>query len=121
MAQLFVCKESEMKDGDIRILRQDRLEIGVYRHQGAFYAYRNHCLHQGGPACEGLTIARVMEKLREDKTSMGLYFSETDMNFVCPWHGYEYDMRTGECISDRTIKLKRYQVQQKGDDLYVIG
>jgi nitrite reductase/ring-hydroxylating ferredoxin subunit len=52
---------------------------------------------------------------------MGLYFSEKDLNFVCPWHGYEYDMKTGECISDRKLKLKRYEVVQKGDDIYVVA
>ena len=64
-----------------------------------FYAYSNFCLHQGGPACEGLTIAKVEERLMPDKTSKGLYFSDTEMHFVCPWHGYEYDMRSGECVS----------------------
>ena len=52
--------------------------------KGKYYAYSNFCLHQGGPACEGLTIAKVEERLRPDKTSQGLYFSETQMNFVCP-------------------------------------
>ena len=36
------------------------------------------------------------------------------MHFVCPWHGYEYDMKTGECVSDRRLKLKKYEVVQKG-------
>jgi nitrite reductase/ring-hydroxylating ferredoxin subunit len=83
--------------------------------------HSNFCLHQGGPACEGLTIARGEERLRPDKTSMGLYFSETDMNFVCPWHGMEYDMKTGECVADRRLKLKKYQVVQKGDEVYVLA
>jgi len=39
-----------------------------------------------GPA-NAWTIAKVEERLRPDKTSQGLYFSEKDMNFVCPWHG----------------------------------
>ena len=121
MAEQFVGKATEFEDGGRRIIRLGQDEVGIFKHEGEYFAYSNYCLHQGGPACEGLTIARVMEKLRDDKTSAGLYFSETDMNFVCPWHGYEYDMRTGECISDRSIKLKRYQVQQKGDDLYVLG
>ena len=55
--------------------------------EGEFYAYSNFCLHQGGPACEGLTIAKVEERMRPDKTSKGLYFSDTEMHFVCPWHG----------------------------------
>jgi nitrite reductase/ring-hydroxylating ferredoxin subunit len=121
MPEKFVANAADFKDGERRIVFVGDNEIGVFRHEGAFYAYSNFCLHQGGPACEGLTIARVEERLRPDKTSMGLYFSETDMNFVCPWHGMEYDMRTGECVSDRRLKLKQYQVVQKGDEVYVLA
>ena len=119
MAEQFVCKAAEFKDGDRRIVRIGKHEIGVFKHKGDILAYSNYCLHQGGPACEGLTIARVEEHLNEDKTSKGLFFSEKDMNFVCPWHGMEYDMMTGECISDRKLKLKQYKVVTKGEDLYV--
>ena len=119
MAQVFVCNDIDMKDGDVRIIRQDRIEVGVYRHAGSYYAYRNQCLHQGGPACEGLTIAKVEERIMPDKTSKGLYFSDTELHFVCPWHGYEYDIKTGECVSDRKLKLRKYEVIQKGDEVYV--
>jgi nitrite reductase/ring-hydroxylating ferredoxin subunit len=121
MPEKFVAKLADFKDGARRIVFVGDNEIGVFRHDGAFYAYSNFCLHQGGPACEGLTIARVEERLRPDKTSMGLYFSESDMNFVCPWHGMEYDMRTGESVADRRLKLKKYQVVQKGDEVYVLA
>ena len=121
MAECFVAKASELKDGDRRIIIHDRHEIGVFRNEGEYFAYSNYCLHQGGPACEGLTIAAVEEKLRPDKTSMGLSFSETEMHFVCPWHGMEYDMKTGECVSDRKMKLKKYKVLEKGDELYVVA
>lgn len=121
MAEQFIGKASEFKDGDRQIIRLGEQEIGVFKHEGDFHAYSNYCLHQGGPACEGLTIAAVEEKLRDDKTSVGLVFSENQMNFVCPWHGYEYDMRTGEHVSDRRLKLKRYEVVQKGDEVYVVA
>jgi nitrite reductase/ring-hydroxylating ferredoxin subunit len=121
MPEKFVAKVSELNDGDRRIVFVGDNEIGVFKHGGQYYAYSNFCLHQGGPACEGLTIAKVEERLRPDKTSQGLYFSETDMNFVCPWHGMEYDMKTGECISNRKMKLKKYQVLEKGDEVYVVA
>src|ERR1700691_3162664 len=121
MAEKFVAKLSEMNDGDRRIVFVGDNEIGVFRHEGEFYAYSNFCLHQGGPACEGLTIAKVEERLRPDKTSMGLFFAEDEMHFVCPWHGMEYDMRTGECVSNRKMKLKKYKVLQKGEDVYVVA
>ena len=121
MAEKFVGKSSEFKDGERRIVFVGEDEVGVFRNAGQFYAYSNFCLHQGGPACEGLTIARVEERLRPDKTSLGLAFSDTDFNFVCPWHGYEYDMKTGECVADRRLKLRKYKVVQKGDEVYVVA
>ena len=119
MAEWFVAKAADLADGDRRIVTAGRAEIGVFFKDGAFYAYSNYCLHQGGPACEGLTIAKVEERIMPDKTSKGLYFSDTELHFVCPWHGYEYDMKTGECVSDRKLKLRKYEVIQKGDEVYV--
>ena len=120
MAEQFIGKLSEFKDGDRQIVRIGEDEIGVFRHEGQFYAYSNYCLHQGGPACEGLTIANVEERLRPDKTSMGLHFTD-QMNFVCPWHGYEYDLKTGECVGDRKQKLRKFEVIERGGDIYVVA
>jgi nitrite reductase/ring-hydroxylating ferredoxin subunit len=121
MAEQFVGKASEIKDGDRRIVFVGEHEIGVFKEKGEYFAYSNFCLHQGGPACEGLTIAKVEERIMPDKTSRGLYFSDTELHFVCPWHGMEYDMKTGECVSDRRMKLRKYKIVQKGDDIYVIA
>ena len=38
---------------------------------------------------------------------------------MCPWHGYEYDIRTGECAADRRLKLKAYEVVRRGEDIDV--
>ena len=121
MAEVRICKKGEIADGHTRLVKSGQLEIGVIFHKGEYYAYRNVCPHQGGPACEGLTIAKVEERLMPDKTSRGLYFSDTEMHFVCPWHGYEYDMKTGERVSDRRLKLRSYKVVEKGDEVYVVA
>ena len=120
MAEKFVAKAADFQNGERKIVFDGENEIGIFKESDEFYAYSNFCLHQGGPACEGLTIAKVEEQLGPDKTSRGLFFSEADLHFVCPWHGYEYDMKTGECVSDRRLKLRRYKVVQKGDDIYVV-
>jgi nitrite reductase/ring-hydroxylating ferredoxin subunit len=59
--------------------------------------------------------------LMPDKTSRGLYFSDTETHFVCPWHGYEYDLKTGECAADRSLKLKSFDVVRRGEDIYVVA
>ena len=43
------------------------------------------------------------------------------MHFVCPWHGYEYDLKTGACMGDRKLKLKKFDVVRRGDDIYVVA
>src|SRR5665213_2840848 len=71
-------------------------EIGIFRVKGVLYAYENYCVHAGGPVCQGVLMGRVVELLDDEKRSLGDRFSETDLHIVCPWHGYEYNVETGE-------------------------
>jgi nitrite reductase/ring-hydroxylating ferredoxin subunit len=120
MSELYVGKVADFAEIDHRTVRQGELEIGVLHRHGTFYAYNNFCIHQGGPACEGIMMGRVVDVLAPDKTSLGLRFSETEVNFVCPWHGVEYDIATGQCIADRRKRLRKFDVVTKGDSVYVI-
>ena len=81
----------------------------MFHWQGAFYAYQNLCVHQGGPACEGIIMHKVEDVLGPDRTWHGQKFSGDEVHFVCPWHGYEYDLKTGECAADRRLRLKAYR------------
>ena len=121
MREVFVAKGSELKDGERRIVVSGGLEIGVYRRNGALYAYRNLCVHQGGPACEGITMAKVEEILAPDRTYQGMRFNHDEIHIVCPWHGYEYDLATGECVGDRRLRLTKYQVVERGEGVYVLA
>jgi len=120
MAEWFVAKASELPDGDRRIVVAGSAEIGVFHKGGAYYAYSNYCVHSGGPACEGLMINKVVDIIAEDRTYQGQTFSD-EMHFVCPWHGYEYDLATGRCVGDSRLKLKKYDVVRRGDDIYVVA
>ena len=120
MAEWFVAKAADMTDGDRRIITAGQREIGVFFSSGSYYAYSNYCLHSGGPACEGLVINRVVDLIAADRTYQGQTFSD-ELHFVCPWHGYEYDMKTGECVGDRKLKLRKYEVVRRGDDIYVVA
>ena len=120
MAQIFVCKDKEMQDGDVRIVRQDRLEIGVYRHAGSYYAYRNHCLHQGGPACEGVVKGKVVDLLGPDQSYLGQTYDHDDPHIVCPWHGWEYKLLTGVCAPDPRLSLRKFDVVEREGAVYVV-
>ena len=120
MPEIFVAKAAELPDGERRIVEHDGLEIGVFCWEGKFYAYQNLCVHQGGPACEGIIMHKVEDVLGTDKTWLGQKFSADEAHFVCPWHGYEYDMKTGECAGNRKLRLKSYEVVRRGNELYVV-
>jgi len=110
MAEQYVGKTAEFKDGDRRInLRRRERDRPYSGTRARFYAYSNFCLHQGGPACEDSPLPRSRNASCPTRTSQGLYFSDSEMHFVCPWHGYEYDMKTGECVSDRKAQAAQIQ------------
>jgi nitrite reductase/ring-hydroxylating ferredoxin subunit len=121
MSEVFVAKLTEFSDGERRIVRHDGGEIGVFHWQGQFYAYENMCVHQGGPACEGLLMHKVEDVIGPDRSWVGQKFSEHEIHFVCPWHGYEYDLKTGECAADRSLQLKSFAVVRRGEDIYVVA
>lgn len=120
MAEVFVGSESDFEERDRKIIAQGDHEIGVFRVDGEFFAYENNCVHQGGPVCQGKILNRVVEVLGEDKTSQGLKFSEEDVHIVCPWHGYEYNLKTGRHPGDKNVRLKPYDVKVRDGEVYVI-
>ena len=120
MPECFVAKAADLKDGDRRIVVAGQQEIGVFYKGGAYYAYSNYCAHSGGPACEGLMINKVIDVIGPDRTYQGQVFGD-EVHFVCPWHGYEYELKTGECVGDRRLRLKKYDVVERGGDIYVVA
>jgi nitrite reductase/ring-hydroxylating ferredoxin subunit len=120
MPECFVAKASEMQDGDRRIVVAGNAEIGVFYKDGTYFAYSNECVHSGGPACEGIMIHRVVDVIAPDRTYQGQTFAD-EVHFVCPWHGYEFELKTGECVGDRRLKLKKFDVVRRGDDIFVVA
>lgn len=119
MAEIRVCKKGEIADGGTRLVKSGNVEVGVVFSKGAYFAYRNLCPHQGGPACEGVKIPQVVEKIGEQGVHLGMDFDETDMHIVCPWHGWEFHLKDGCHVIDRRRRLQKYDVLERGDEIYV--
>ena len=94
-------------------------EIGVRRSGGEFFAYENRCLHQGGPVCEGLLVNLVEEVVGEGGELLERRFAKDEVHLVCPWHAFEYDLRTGELVTDRRRKLTGYEVVVRDGEVFV--
>jgi nitrite reductase/ring-hydroxylating ferredoxin subunit len=118
--EILVGTRADFADDGRRIVTARGFDIGVLLHAGRFYAYENRCVHQGGPVCEGRVLGKVEAVLGSDKSLLSERFSETELHLICPWHGYEYDLATGECVVDRRRRLRRFEVVEKGDEIYVV-
>lgn len=119
MEEVFVCKSEEMADGDRRLIKKGQVEVGVFRIGDQFVAWHNRCAHQGGPVCQGRVFPKVLERLGEDRISAGFCYSEDAMHIVCPWHGYEYDLRTGRNSGNPGLGLRAAEVILRDRSVYV--
>lgn len=119
MAEVLAFEKDQLREGDVRIVTHGSVEIGVFRENGRYYAYRNVCPHQGGPVCEGMRIPKVETELHPNKAFKRNNFNLDEMHFVCPWHGWEYKLETGECVGDPTIRLQRFEVSERDGKIYV--
>lgn len=93
-----VADVSEIPDGERIIRRIGGRSLGVFHHNGEWYAVRNYCLNRSGPIATG---------------------SLEDDVLTCPWHGYQYDVKTGEFLLDPAVKLETYPVEIRDGKVHV--
>lgn len=123
MQTIRVCRTDELDEGGKIVVDAGGVEIGVFRQGGDYFAWKNQCPHQGGPVCQGRLFTKVIEKLDDGKRSLGRDYEEGVAHIVCPWHGLEFDVRTGKFAgaSDQDVmSLEGFPVQVQGDDVYVV-
>jgi nitrite reductase (NADH) small subunit len=119
VSELFVAKVDELADRERRIVVDGALEIGVFRLGDAFFAWESKCPHAGGPVCQGRIMNRVNEVLDDEKRAHGYEFVEADVHIICPWHGYEFNIRTGVHPGDPETRLRGFPVTVRDGAVYV--
>lgn len=103
------------------LVQAGELEVGVFKIRGRLHAYENRCCHAGGPVCEGEVVGRYEEIIAPDKTKIGDRLSEQEIHIACPWHGYEYNLETGECYADRRLHLRKVELAVRNGQVYVVA
>lgn len=80
--------------------------IVVFNISGEFFALLDRCPHQGGPLSRGQLTGLV------EASEPGEYcYSRAGEILRCPWHGWEFDVRTGKSWCDPSrIRTKSYRV-----------
>ena len=115
----LVGKASEVADGGRLVVDAGQTSVGLFRVEGQLYAYENICMHQGGPVCQGKILPRVVENLDGDQMIRGERFDESDPHIICPWHGYEYSIKTGRHAGRPSIALRSVLAEEVEGVIYV--
>ena len=115
----LIATVSEFSDGDKRLVAIDGVEIGVFRLGDAFFAWRNVCPHQGGPVCQGRIFKRVIEKVDAEGKVHDRSYDEHARHIVCPWHGGEFDIRTGHHAGTNQLALHPVEATVREGRVYL--
>mgnify|MGYP001163733366 FL=1 len=110
---------SDFKNRGKKVILVDKEEIGIFRIDDKFYAWKNICPHQGGPVCQGRLYPLVKEKLDNINQSHGRFYDKDNLNIVCPWHGLEFDIRTGKHPGNPNLSLSGLPIKIESESVYV--
>ena len=101
-----VASVEEIPPGASKIVEVAGRSIGIFNLNGEYFALRNRCPHQGGPLCQG----RRWGLLEADAPGV-FRFSRAGEIITCGWHGWEFDIRTGQSWCDPArLRVRSYEV-----------
>ena len=72
--------------------------LAVFNVEGTYYALDGICPHQGGPLGKGQLNGSVV---------------------TCPWHGWQFNVATGQQQINERIVHTVYPLRHDGDDIYI--
>jgi nitrite reductase/ring-hydroxylating ferredoxin subunit len=112
-----VARAGDVAPGGCKIVSVGGREIGVFNVGGEYFALANRCPHEGGPLCQG----RIVPLVQSD--GPGSYRLARDKEFLrCPWHGWEFDIRTGQSWCDpKSTRARQFQVTVEPGEQLVKG
>ncbi|WP_020616190.1 Rieske (2Fe-2S) protein [Paenibacillus daejeonensis] len=100
-----VGKVADIPAGSKKLVEAGGRTIGVFNVNGVFYALRNVCPHQGAELCKGLIKPYVVS------SGPGHFEYEREGEIIrCPWHQWEFDIKSGCMIIDPATRTKSYEV-----------
>lgn len=107
----------DLDPGERIIVDIEGVEIAVFNVDGEYHGLLNYCVHQGGPIAEGLVSGSVTCEMSGDDWELS-YEAEGE-RVACPWHGWQFDIRTGRHEDSSEYRIPTYEVLNRGGELYI--
>lgn len=130
MAKHVVAQAADVPPGERISVEVNGQPVAIFNLGGEFFGLLDRCPHMGGNLSEGVLVGLV------EAQKPGCYeFSRKGEIVRCPWHGWEFDIRTGESRFDpnrwktravdvevetaEDLKAETIDVAQEGDYIVV--
>jgi len=102
-----VATVDEIPEGERKLVKVEGRDIVIFNSGGEFLGLLDRCPHQGGSLCGGVLTGFV------ESERVGQYKYSRPGEFIrCPWHGWHFDIRTGQSWGDPDrVYTKSYNVE----------
>jgi nitrite reductase/ring-hydroxylating ferredoxin subunit len=106
MDRHVVARVEDIQPGQSKIVTVKGREIGIFKVGDGFYGLINRCPHQGAPLCRGEIVSRLVAP------SPGDYRLTRPGEMIrCPWHCWEFDIRTGQSLCDpNSVQARAFDI-----------
>jgi 3-phenylpropionate/trans-cinnamate dioxygenase ferredoxin subunit len=117
MPKHVVAAVSDLPPGSRKLVEAGQRSIVVFNVNGEFFALNNRCPHRGGSLCHG-TLTGLLES-----DAPGEYrYTRRGEIVRCPWHGWEFDIRTGKSWCDpQRLYVRHYPIAVEAGATLVEG
>ena len=108
MTRHVVATSEELPPGARKIVMLGGRSIGVFNVGGQLFALRNRCPHNGAALCDGIVSGGLRSR------GPGEFEWDASSPLLrCPWHGWEFDMRSGQSLCDpAATRVRSYPVRR---------
>lgn len=93
-----VATTAELQPGMGKKVEINGKEIALFNIEGQFFAMDDMCPHRGGSLSEGSCEGKVV---------------------ACPWHGWQFDVTNGSCLTNPSAQQQTYEVKVQGGDVLI--
>ncbi len=104
--RMRVATTGEIPVGQRKIVELEGRSIGIFNVGGCYVSLRNPCPHNGAPLCLGTVTGALVS----DRPGDYRYDREGKI-LRCPWHGWEFDMTTGQAVAGTEPRIRSYEVE----------
>ena len=116
---LLAGRDDRIRHGERQIVELDGKRIGIFNVNDRYHALLNRCPHNAGDLCSGPITGTTLPTDKISSERGGLIYGRDGELVRCGWHGWEFEIATGQCLVNSRLKARTYAVTVEDGQLIV--